>query len=522
MSNVIAVLVTGAIVIYGGLQFLLHHTQDAKEPPPAYTAIPYLGAMIGLSRKKAKFYVELRDKHDLPIYTIRLPGSRLYIVNSPSLIPAVQREFKALAFPPIAANGAKTVCGSSKTANDILDTNVNGEEGDWGYSMTFYKRIHAALAPGPALDAMNRVMAEKISGSMDRLEGEKTVQLLEFVKHEIAMASTDSVYGRKNPFKDPAIEERFWKFQPGILILLMNIFPSLLAKDSLEAREFMTRAFVRYFEQSGHLDGSELINTRFKHSTEHKVPVEDIARFEVGNTIGILTNTVPGSFWVVYHLFSNPVALAECREELSKVISDVPTTVDNGETTTLRTIDMSQVKVSCPILLSTLQEVLRVHTVGISTRMVMQDHVLDGKYLLKKGGTVMIPTPVHHTNTSTWGTDVHEFNHRRFLPKERRHNPVSFRGFGGGTTLCPGRHFASTEILTFAAMLILRFDVTPVGGNWVNLTTNKADMWEATPMPDSDIEVKITPRDQKGKFSKWRILVTDSDKAMPLAAEDTQ
>ena len=60
MSNVIAIFLTGAIAIYGGLQALLHYTQDAKEPRPVYTAIPFLGAMIGLSTKKSKFYVELR------------------------------------------------------------------------------------------------------------------------------------------------------------------------------------------------------------------------------------------------------------------------------------------------------------------------------------------------------------------------------------------------------------------------------------------------------------------------------
>lgn len=43
---------------------------------------------------------------------------------------------------------------------------MNGEEGDWGYSMTFYKMLHIPLAPGPELDAMNRVMAQKVSASM--------------------------------------------------------------------------------------------------------------------------------------------------------------------------------------------------------------------------------------------------------------------------------------------------------------------------------------------------------------------
>jgi hypothetical protein len=102
------------------------------------------------------------------------------------------------------------VCGTSKTANEILDTNVNGEDGDWGYSMTFYKNMRATLAPGPGIDAMNRIMAERICSSLDTITEEKIVQLCEFTKHEIVTASTDSVYGPKNPFHDSAIEEYFW------------------------------------------------------------------------------------------------------------------------------------------------------------------------------------------------------------------------------------------------------------------------------------------------------------------------
>lgn len=260
-----------------------------------------------------------------------------------------------------------------------------------------------------------------------------------------------------------------------------------------------------------------MVQSRFKHSSEHKIPLKDIARFEVGNTIALLTNTAPAAFWMVYHLYSDPIVLEDCRQELAKIVS---TTTGIGGTTKVHTLDMSHLKASCPILLSTLQEVLRFHTVGISIRMVMEDHMLDNKYFLKKGNTVMIPGPVQHTNTSSWGPNVDEFDHARFLPKNKRHNPVAFRGFGGGSTLCPGRHFASTEILAFAAMLILRFDITPVGGKWVHLTTDKAALWEVTPVPDQDIEVKITPRASEDGTGKWRILVSDSDKAMPLSAED--
>jgi len=300
----------------------------------------------------------------------------------------------------------------------------------------------------------------------------------------------------------------------------MELFPSILARESYQAREFMTKAFTQYFKEGGHNEGSGLIRARYEHSTEHKIPIEDIARFEVGGAIAILVNTSPTAFWMVYHLYSDQAALEDCRQKLSSIISEDTITTEDSETITVRTLDLSEVKNSCPIMLSTMQESLRLHTVGTSTRIVMEDHMLDNKYLLKKGSTVLIPGPVQHTSSSAWGRDVSVFDHRRFLLKEKRHQPVAFRGFGGGTTLCPGRHFASTEILAFAALLILRFDITPVNGKWVCPTTNNVGLWETTAMPDSDINVKISPRAGQDRSAKWRVLVSDSDKAMPISVED--
>jgi hypothetical protein len=60
MPSTLAVIATGAIAIYGFLYLILHYTQDAKEPPPVSTSFPFIGTMIGLLRKKSKYYVELR------------------------------------------------------------------------------------------------------------------------------------------------------------------------------------------------------------------------------------------------------------------------------------------------------------------------------------------------------------------------------------------------------------------------------------------------------------------------------
>ncbi|KAF2828617.1 hypothetical protein CC86DRAFT_404520 [Ophiobolus disseminans] len=238
------------------------------------------------------------NKYQQPIYTLHLPGSRIYVVNSASLIPAVKKQIKVLAFPPIEAAAAKNVCGSSKVANDIIETNLNGDEGPRGYSITHYPAVRLALYPGAGLDAMNRVMAQKVGACIDEMGQKLEVKLFAFIKNKITFATTEAVYGPHNPFRDPKLEESFWSFQPGFMILLMQFFPSVFAKESLAARDTITKAFVKYFNNQGHREGSALIQTRFDHSTEYKIPLEDIARLECGGAAGLWETTPMPDFGI--------------------------------------------------------------------------------------------------------------------------------------------------------------------------------------------------------------------------------
>lgn len=116
----------------------------------------------------------------------------------------------------------------------------------------------------------------------------------------------------------------------------------------------MTRRFVKYFDEGGYKGGSALIRARYEHSTAHNIPVEDIARFETAGAIAILTNTSPACFWMVYHIYSSPSALADCRRELVSILSE---TKDEPEGTGFRrliTLDLTRAKSSCPTLLSSL------------------------------------------------------------------------------------------------------------------------------------------------------------------------
>jgi hypothetical protein len=280
----------------------------------------------------------------------------------------------------------------------------------------------------------------------------------------------------------------------------------------VQGREIVVRAFMTYFGNGDYEKGSELVRARFKHSADYNLSIEDTARFELGGAVAILTNTIPSAFWVLWHIISDIAILEECRSELQSLCK-----IDDKSVI----IDITEVKTSCPLLLSTLQEVLRFHGAGTSVRIVQEDHLLDGKYLLKKGATLMIPGPVQYSERTIYGDNVDNFDHKRFVrTNTKRLNPVGFRGFGGGSTLCPGRHFASTEIIAFVALMVLRFDVRPKYGTWVRPTTRNAGMQATVPPLDSDIDVEITQRKDGLAEKRWKVVLTGSDKAVPLVAED--
>jgi cytochrome P450 len=274
-------------------------------------------------------------------------------------------------------------------------------------------------------------------------------------------------------------------------------------------------AFAKYFIENHHQEGSALTQARYNHSADHHIPLNDIARSEFANGVALLSNTVPNTFWMLYHLYSDPKILEECRKEVSHVLL----VVEDTEEKPTYTLNISKVKTSCPVFLSTYKEVLRVYSTAVSARLVMEDHMLDKQYLLKKGSTVVMPTPVQHYNANVWGSESDTFDHLRFI-QEKRPSQAGFRAFGGGTTLCPGRHFATTEILAFTAVMIMQFHVEPKRSIWVQPSRNKVEFWEATPSPDEDFEVEIRPIASNKQRGHWTFILSDSDQPIELSVED--
>jgi cytochrome P450 len=305
-------------------------------------------------------------------------------------------------------------------------------------------------------------------------------------------------------------------YEQDIMMLLMNIFPSITAPKGLKARRNLAKAFLKYFQNKGHLTSSELVKARWDISNEWKMSLDDIAAFEPGNGIASLANTFPTTFWMLTYIFSHPDVLAECRNEVTKII-DVSA---NDQGTFTHKIDMLSVKESCPVIVATLQEVLRHTSVGVTVREVMEDTELNG-FTLKKGNTLLTPASIMHTNREIWGNDPHAFDHRRFLkaPGKKIPGPVNFRAFGGGHTLCPGRHFATTEILATAVMFIARFDMEP-NGPWPLPDRSNLTFFHQIIAPDEKLQVTVKEREGLGGNHEWTFLLSDSEILLAMVAED--
>lgn len=232
--------------------------------------------------------------------------------------------------------------------------------------------------------------------------------------------------------------------------------------------------------------------------------------------MAILANTTPAAFWTVILLQSHPSTLEDLRKEIDACTE---TTTEDGST--LKTIDITALKEACPLLLSSYQQILRYSSTGTSVREVMQDTYLD-RFLLGRGAMLQMPSRVIHQDAGLWGSGVAEFHPRRFLPEEKRGRPgdACFRAFGGGKTLCPGRHFATNEVLAVVAVVIARLDLEPAGGGRRAPTTANTNLAAVVMEPDHDVQVEVKTRRGFGGV-KWAIRLDQSEKTFALVTEDS-
>jgi len=136
------------------------------------------------------------------------PGGRLYVVTSPELIAAVQKQPRTLTFWFIQATLTQRLGGITDHANQLLLENARGEKGENSLVVDGMKVTHEAMT--------SKHLHEMISASLKRAEkilqgvgkGETSeFELWKWVRHVFSLAVSAGVYGPQNPYEDPTLEQ---------------------------------------------------------------------------------------------------------------------------------------------------------------------------------------------------------------------------------------------------------------------------------------------------------------------------
>ncbi|KAH8699136.1 cytochrome P450 [Talaromyces proteolyticus] len=514
MLDLSQILILGLVAVLGFVVYRWR-SHDAQEPPVVASAIPIFGHLIGLLWYGISYFGQQAIKHSIyPIFSLDLIFVKIYVIGSPSLVRNVQQNSKILTFEPFMEFSAKRMAGLSPPALEMLKLKQAS-----GHSL-FTDILHGMFPTllGESLDRMNERMIRLLRPFIDELGSGGTIDWYEWTRHAITVASTDSSYGDMNPYKDQKIEDAFWDFDNYLSPLIANILPLLTARPAWKGRENLIDALEDYYNRGGHENSSDLTFARFKIPRDAGMSVRDIARLEATMAFGLLSNTAPAAFWVLYDIFSRSDLLEEIREEVRENALHV---MEDGT----HIIDLADLRDDCPLMISTFQEILRTRSSSTSTRFVTKEVMVGERYLLKEGNVVVMPAISIGRKSDVWGATNDDFDPRRFMKptapdkkSEGKKDPRrvgGFMAFGVSPVICPGRHFASGEILGLIAMTAMRFDVLPVGGVWKDPKANAMAITSIMNPPKESFNVNVRPR-KEFEGTSWDFKVTEGKSKYPL------
>ncbi|TQV97407.1 cytochrome p450 protein [Cordyceps javanica] len=464
--------ILSVVTLYIVLRYMSSRKLHPSEPTVLVPWIPLVGHLLGMALQGGRYmkHLALRSPHE-PIFTLLLPGSRIYVVTDPSLAAAVQRNSGAFSFTPLIPDITKRVLGLDDETVKIVRQNLDPGPGEArGFLADMHDLVYRSLGPGHYLDSLSCDASQELCRQLCKLQTSLqqrswhrgSTDLLSLVRHIVTTGTARYLFGDGNPISQrPELESAFWDFDKGLGGLLIGIFPYITACQAYRGRETVVAAFVDYLTSHQDAVASQVVRDRIRVEREWEMSTDMIARSALSFLFAGIVNTTTTTFWVVVRLFADPRLLEIVREEIKQAL------VASEEHHGPDTLSITFVRDKCPTLSAVFKESLRTGSENFSVRLVTKDTMLVDKYFLRRGAIVQISGGVIHADKSIWGDDADQFNHNRFLGAKSRggvFHPAAFRGFGGGKTLCPGRHFAINEILLFTAMIVLSFDMESADG----------------------------------------------------------
>lgn len=332
-----------------------------------------------------------------------------------------------------------------------------------------------------------RVLRDQVKSKLkgEGGEGKETEDgLYAWLQDIMFNASTTAFMGSRMLEVYPNLREDFFNFDRVMLTMFFGI-PKWLSPKAYNVREKTLGGLIEWQQQmqeeckgnpadpDGDVDwepvyGGRTNRARQRYYASRGLNMRTRAGMDLGFLFGLSSNAIPGAGWMLLHILDpegDQSLLSRVMEELERARRD------DG------TLDIPTL-IGLPLLQSVLHEVLRLYVDALVTRELEEDLTLpldDGKrqVLLKKNTVVMAPSWLGHRDEALWvDPPYHQFCAERFLKTDPETGKSIFSTsgtngkffpFGGGKTMCPGRVFGKQEILASVALVLLAFEIEPLG-----------------------------------------------------------
>ncbi|KAI0003884.1 putative cytochrome p450 [Xylariaceae sp. FL0662B] len=396
-----------------------------------------------LLAKASKHFGTVKEPFALNIF-----GSTLYVISDPKLTNEVYKNLETLSFIEFVQGLFRTngvTEAGIKAAYMDLPSDKAGFPNPQGKSLggTLVRQMHInQLYPGDNLDQLEsrflKYFQDQVTLPMMRKAcapyavaqngSSIDLPLMLWCSEYFVRAGGLAYFGEVLSAIDPQLAPTFIAFDD-LSWQAIYQYPSFLSRRMRAERDQTQRAFKKYFENELRAIG---------------VSTNDIATILLTLHWAINTNTRKTAFWTLTYLLRNPSYIEPLRKETA--------TAFDGDTL----VDLNHLHTKCPMLDAVWFETLRLASNAASVRRVTEDTVIGGK-VLRKGSRIMIPYRLLHFDEAIYGNDVHAFKPERFLgpAAEKLARGDSWGPFGGGKTMCSGRHVAKRATLMFLAMILM-------------------------------------------------------------------
>ncbi|KAH6884112.1 cytochrome P450 [Thelonectria olida] len=492
-AGVFVTVILASVIVVPLLNRFLTPRLDPREPPVVKPTIPYVGHILGIIRHQNDYHRIIHNAHpSQPIATLPMLNGKIYAIFDPHLVQAVLRN-KIASFEPFVTDFAQKTFGL--TAETFAKITSNSK-----IVPEFTDAIHASFQT-EMLHKMNVHFLSQISArlgaistgtvTVDANNGGKEVivknglqvdNLYLWCRDVMSLATTRALYGNSDPYNaDPSLVEMAWTFEASVPYFLLSLFPSLTMPKAYQARTKLQAIMKDYYTEKRDLNDpttSQLVINRANALRKNGFTGDEVGLLEVILPVVATINAVPTFYWLLLYIFARPDLTAQLRAEVEAAATLARD--DNGER--IVSFNITKFDEQLPLLISCYRETMRLTNHSVSMRRVMSDLVIkapDGNesYLLKKGTDLQLPAGVTHYEQSIWGDDASEFVPDRFAPaaskdkttETEKKKKAAYFPFGGGRHLCPGRNLAFAEILGFISVLLLGFDVEPIGMGFADM-----------------------------------------------------